>query len=172
MIIRAFHFFYQVKTIDKGVGVPIEAELIPLSQLSRSPKLQFLVDISIQTKIGELESMYFDVRTTLAATKALLKRHPTLSKMEERDIGQFYGRIFNITRCFNDAIASINLNVYTKKGNQFEKAFDAYRDGKLLLPDKYMREYSALEARIEPVRYVEGFHNLRTQITRYNLTLK
>ncbi len=143
-----------MKSIDGGIGVPIEAELVELSQLSASPKLQFLIDGAIQTRLIQLESMYFDLRTTLASIRTLLKRHPILSTKDEQAIGAFYGRIFGITEVFNDVITSIDLNFYSKKTNQFKKAFDAYRAGKILLPDKYMRQYKALEVTIEPVTTV------------------
>ena len=146
------YYFLKVKTIDGGIGVPIEAELLPLSQLSSSPKLQFLVDGATQTRLAELESMYFDLRTTTISIKKLLKRHPILSTKDEKNIGGFFSRVFRITETFNDVIASINLNVYTKKGDPFQKAFNAYKDGKLLLPDKYMREFNVIAATIEPVR--------------------
>ena len=95
--------------------------------------------------------MYFDLRTTTIFIKKLLKRHPILSTKDEKNI-EFFSRVFIITETFHNVIASINLNVYTKKGDQLQKAFNAYKDGKLLLPDKYMREFNVIAATIEPVR--------------------
>ena len=143
-----------MKSIDGGIGVPIEAELVELSQLSASPKLRFLIDGAIQTRLIQLESMYFDLRTTLASVRALLKRHPILSTKDEQAIGAFYDRVFGVTEVFNDVITSIDLNSYSNKTTKFKKAFDAYRAGKILLPDKYMREYKALKVTIEPVTTV------------------
>ncbi len=77
-----------------------------------------------------------------------------LSTKDEQAIGAFFGRVFNVTEVFNDVITSIDLNSYSRKPNQFSKAFKAYRGGKILLPDKYTREYKALEATIEPVTMV------------------
>jgi hypothetical protein len=130
--------------------VPIEAELVELSHLSPSPQLKFLIDGSIQTRIASVETMYFDLRTTIASIRSLLKRHPVLKRKDELAIGRFYGRIFNVTETFNEVISKLDLNVYTRQSHQFRKAFNAYRGGSILLPDKYMREYKALEVSIEP----------------------
>ena len=112
--------------------------------------------------------MYFDLRTTTIFIKKLLKRHPILSTKDEKNIGEFFSRVFKITETFNDVIASINLNVYTKKGDQFQKAFNAYKDGKLLLPDKYMREFNVIAATIEPVRSdVEYIMNSKYSIAQW-----
>lgn len=140
-----------VAKVDGGIGVPIDAELIELSKLSSSPKLQFLIDGAIQTRLTTLESMYYDLRTTTDAIKKFLKRNPYLSKDSEKQIGALYSKVFRVIEKFNIVIANIDLNVYSKKSSdQFKSAFDEYKQGGTFLPDKFLREYKSLAAKLEP----------------------
>ena len=147
-----------MKKVDGGIGVPIDAEIVELSQLSPSPKLKFLVDGAVQTRLTDLESMYYDLRTTSDAIRKFLKRNLLLSKDGEKQIGALYGKVFKITETFNSVIASIDLNVFSAKGtNQFKKAFDAYQDGGTMLPDKFIRYFKTLAAKLEQVRSLPSY---------------
>ena len=147
-----------MKKVDGGIGVPIDAEIVELSQLSPSPKLKFLVDGAVQTRLTDLESMYYDLRTTSDAIRKFLKRNLLLSKDGEKQIGALYGKVFKITETFNSVIASIDLNVFSAKGtNQFKKAFDAYQDGGTILPDKFIRYFKTLAAKLEQVRSLPSY---------------
>ena len=110
----------------------------------------------METKLAEIESFYYDLRSSADAIKKFLKRNPFLTKKNETNIGVFYSKIFSITETFNAVIASIDLNFYDKTSetkNQFNKAYDAYRDGGTLLPGKFFRMYNVMVNTIIPVRH-------------------
>lgn len=137
----------QTQLVNKGVGVPLNMELFPLSALDADVP-RYLETKALIDQLDLLESQFDDIRATKKSFQEwLMDVPPVLSQEMEDEIGLFNDELEKISFVFYKVLGNMDLGENADV-SQFREAFDAYEGAGGNLPDKYYRKYQVLRHRI------------------------
>ncbi|KAG1667397.1 Neoverrucotoxin subunit beta [Nymphon striatum] len=135
----------QLKIENGGTGIPIRAELVPLSHF-RDSYPEFLRNAALESSLNDLENKFDDVRSAIYLLDEWSVKLRGLSESQERKISDFNTKLQRLQNVFIDVIATMDVSV---KGNrqQFKPALDMYLAGGFNLPSKYFKMFQKAERR-------------------------
>lgn len=136
------NFPQDLKSFNKGRGIPIKVELWPLSLLdpSKTGKLKNRV---LEANLDAFEQKFDDLLNTKSAIADWMKviTRP-LTEEQEKKIGDLYNQVENVIRFFYEVIGKLDM---TGSSDQLKPANDAYG---LSIPGVFYKKYLVLRQNI------------------------
>ncbi|KFM64453.1 hypothetical protein X975_08389, partial [Stegodyphus mimosarum] len=136
----------EIKTINKGKGKALKAELYPLSSL-KSDFPNYLPNSAINSLLNDVETKYDDIRIVMH--EIIPWNNNRLDSTEEEDemVETLYAALSQAQAAFHKAINELDVSIKGKV-NQFEEAFKAYGTGKENVPNRFQRWFWRLRHKI------------------------
>ncbi|CAL1275482.1 unnamed protein product [Larinioides sclopetarius] len=118
------NFKDHVAKVNNGRGVPVEVELVELSNFDR--EFEYVKNLELQTEL-ELFEIYLDdlLGTKNRIQTLLFEYRDTLTNEEVKEIADISGRVSKVLRSFLSTIANLDTE---KDSQQLESAKEAYRE--------------------------------------------
>ncbi|XP_055925916.1 uncharacterized protein LOC129957577 [Argiope bruennichi] len=130
------NFKDHVAKVNNGSGVPVEVELVELSNFDR--EFEYIKNLELETEL-ELFEIYLDdlLGTKNRIQTMLFEYRDILTNEEVREIADISGRVSKILRSFVATIANLDTE---KNSQQLNPAKEAYTEGTgRQMPGKFKR---------------------------------
>lgn len=137
----------QVKKVNKGMGNPLRMELYPLNSLEAGYPAYF-ENRALNDQLDDLESQFDDLREARRRMGIWVTALPPVTPEGVEDkIQKFTDKINSIFGVYLKSIEDLDVSkgASTKPIND---AFDAYKAGEYIMPQKYVRQLVALQREI------------------------
>ncbi|GIY21864.1 uncharacterized protein CDAR_430881 [Caerostris darwini] len=138
------NFKDHVKKVNNGIGVPVEVELVELSNYDR--EFEYLKNKELETELENFEMCYDDLLSTKSRIQGVIFENlDTITKEEEKKLAGINDRVRKILNVFSETIANMDLE---KGSTQLDPATKAYKEGKIGMAGKFRRELNKIVRKI------------------------